>query len=366
MSSSPGQLQMKLPSAETAHAGLKTVLGLRRIAVMLMVAVPIAMLISFESETRFATWLARSVIVGTGALVAFGLAESRPRRLPRWLGRWVFQLLAMAVTVPFAAYAAYWITVGGPPEFMANPKRFVGFGQLTVAGIFFGAWVALGAMIRQRDARAHAQTLAFERERRELERQAVEARTQLLRSQIQPHFLFNTLANIQALVESGSPHAPQVLASLIAYLKAAVPQLDETVSSVGREVELVRAYLELMRMRMPDRLRFALDVDPSVLACRCPPTTLLTLVENAVRHGIDPAEDGGAIDIAVKRSGGEVLIRVEDSGVGPGVSGAGPGTGLKALRERLALAFGDAAALRLFERQPHGFTAEVQFPAETG
>ena len=125
-----------------------------------------------------------------------------------------------------------------------------------------------------------------------------------------------------------------------------------------------RSYLELMRMRMPDRLRFALDVDPSVLDYRCPPTTLLTLVENAVRHGIDPAEDGGDIDIAVKREGGDVLIRVEDSGVGPGVSDSGSGTGLKALRERLALAFGEAAALRLFEREPHGFRAEVQFPAE--
>jgi LytS/YehU family sensor histidine kinase len=233
-----------------------------------------------------------------------------------------------------------------------------------VGGIFFGVWIALGALRRQRDARMHAKLLAFERERRELERQAIEARTQLLRSQVQPHFLFNTLANIQALVEAGSPHAPQVLASLIAYLKAAVPQLDETASTLGREVELVRAYLELMRMRMPDRLRFTLDVDPSTLALRCPPTTLLTLVENAVRHGIDPAEEGGEIVVAVKRSNSDVLIRVEDSGVGPGVSAAGNGTGLKSLRERLALSFGQAAALRLFERQPHGFTVEVQFPAE--
>jgi signal transduction histidine kinase len=357
-------LPLKRSTPEAAPAGLRSVLSLRRIAVMLMVAVPIALMISVDSETRTATWLARTVIIGTFALVAFGLAEFWPVRLPCWLGRWVFQLLALAVGVPVWAYVAYWITTGGDPDFAANPKRLVGFGQLAVAGVFFGLWLGLGAMIRQRDARAHAQTLAFERERRELERQAIEARTQLLRSQIQPHFLFNTLANIQALVEAGSPHAPQVLASLIAYLKAAVPQLDETVSTLGREVELARAYLELMRMRMPDRLRFSLDVDPSVLSYRCPPTTLLTLVENAVRHGIDPAEDGGDIDVAVKRDGGDVLIRVEDSGIGPGVSDAGPGTGLKALRERLALAFGEAAALRLFEREPHGFRAEVQFPAE--
>jgi signal transduction histidine kinase len=353
---------------ETAPLRLATVLGWRRLVAMLAVAVPLALMISADSETPAATWLARTIIIGIGALLFYGLAESRPARLPRRLGRWMFQLIALALAMPLWTYVAYWITTGGDPQFAANPKRLSGFMSLTFGGIFFGACVSLGAMIRQREARVNAQTLAFERERRELERQAVEARTQLLRSQIQPHFLFNTLANIQALVETGSPHAPQVLASLIAYLKAAVPQLDETVSTLGREVELARAYLELMRMRMPDRLRFKLEVDPSVLACRCPPTTLLTLVENAVRHGIDPAEDGGEIDITVKRDGGDVLIRVEDSGVGPGGSDAGPGpgtgSGLKALRERLALAFGTGAALRLFEREPHGFRAEVQFPAE--
>jgi len=355
---------MTVSPSEAAPASVKTVFAPRRIGVMLLVAIPLALLISIDSQTTFPIWLARTVIIGTAALAAFGIAESTPARLPKWLRRSVFQLLALAVAIPIATYAAYWITVGGDPAFPANPKRALGFVQLSVGGIFFGVWIGLGAMRRQRDARVHAQLLAFERERRELERQAVEARTQLLRSQIQPHFLFNTLANIQALVEAGSPQAPQVLASLIAYLKAAVPQLDETASTLAREIDLARAYLELMRMRMPDRLRFTLNVEPAVLSMRCPPMTLLTLVENAVRHGIDPAEDGGEIDVIVRREGRDVLIRVEDSGVGPGASTAGNGTGLKALRERLALVFGDAAALRLFERHPHGFTVEVQFPAE--
>jgi hypothetical protein len=354
------------PLVEAAPARLGTVLGWRRLVAMLAVAVPLALMISADSQTRAAVWLARTTIIGTGALLFYGLAESWPARLPCWLGRWVFQLIALAVAIPLGAYAAYWITTGGDPDFAAHPRRLTGFTSLTVGGIFFGVWVALAAMVRQREASAHAQSLEFERTRRELERQAIEARTQLLRSQIQPHFLFNTLANVQALVEAGSPHAPQVLASLIAYLKAAVPQLDETVSSLGREVELARAYLDLMKMRMPDRLRYSLAVDPAVLALRCPPTTLLTLVENAVRHGIDPAEDGGEILVTVGRDGADVLIRVEDSGVGPGASNAGAGTGLKALRERLALAFGGAAALRLFERRPNGFTAEVQFPAQAG
>jgi hypothetical protein len=347
-------------AAPAARVGAGALLSIRRIAVMLLAAVPIALLISIDSKTPLGIWVARTVIVGLGALVAFGLAERYPARLPRWVGRWFFQLLATALAIPASAYLAYWVTVGGNPAFVANPARFVGFGQLTAAGLFFGLWMALGAMVRQRDAQA----LAFERERNALQSEANDARLQLLRARIEPHFLFNTLANVQALVESGSPNAPRVLASLISYLKAAVPQLEQPVTTIGREAELARAYLELMQMRMPDRLQFSMAVEPDTLALRCPPTALLVLVENAVRHGIDPSEEGGAIDITVRREEDAVLIRVTDSGVGPGVSMAGLGTGLKALRERLQLVFGDRAVLRLSEREPHGVVAEVQFPAQ--
>ena len=129
-------------------------------------------------------------------------------------------------------------------------------------------------------------------------------------------FLFNTLANVQALVDAGSPHASAVLRSLIAYLRAAVPVLHETAATIEREVQLVRPYLELMQMRMPDRLQYAMNVDPSALKVRCPPTTLLTLVENAVRHGIDPSEEGGRIDIEIERLGERCVVRVTDTGAG--------------------------------------------------
>jgi LytS/YehU family sensor histidine kinase len=220
-------------------------------------------------------------------------------------------------------------------------------------------------MIRQRDARAHALSLAFERERRELERQAVEARTQLLRSQIQPHFLFNTLANVQALVDAGSPHASAVLRSLTAYLRAAVPLLHESAATIERELELVRPYLELMQMRMPDRLQYAMNVDPAALNVRCPPTTLLTLVENAVRHGIDPSEEGGRIDVDITRRGERCIVRVTDTGAGLQQAATGLGTGLTTLRERLQLIFGDAAHLRLIAGAPRGVVVEVDMPAHT-
>jgi LytS/YehU family sensor histidine kinase len=238
-----------------------------------------------------------------------------------------------------------------------------GWMMVAFFGLLVAPWTALAALVRQKDALARHQALAFQLERSELERQALDARLHLLQAQVAPHFLFNTLANVQALVDAGSPRASAVLRSLIAYLRAAVPLLHEPAATLGAELRLAQAYLELMHMRMPDRLRFALHADESALAVRCPPTTLLTLVENAVRHGIDPSEEGGSIDVEVQRRGDRCVIRVTDSGVGLGQSGNGLGTGLSTLRERLQLLFGSDAQLRVTAGENGGVRAEVEMPA---
>ena len=157
-----------------------------------------------------------------------------------------------------------------------------------------------------------------------------------------------------------------MLRSLIAYLRAAVPQLHEPATTLGRELQLVEAYLELMHMRMPDRLRFELHVDESALALPCPPTTLLTLVENAVRHGIDPSEEGGCIEIHVQRHRDRCVIRVIDTGVGLRQTDHGLGTGLSTLRERLQMMFDGDAQLRVTAQEPRGVCAELEIPAREG
>jgi LytS/YehU family sensor histidine kinase len=243
--------------------------------------------------------------------------------------------------------------------------QMTGLLVLLVEGLLFGPWIALGAMIRQRDVFARDLALEFDLERSELEREASEARLRLLQAQVKPHFLFNTLANVQALVDAGSPRASSVLRSLIAYLRAAVPRLQESTTTIGHEVELARAYLEVMHMRMPDRLQFALRVDEGVSGLTCPPMTLLTLVENAVRHGIDPGEEGGRIDVDVSTRDGRCEVRVTDTGVGLRRSGGGLGSGLASLRERLKLAFGGDAELRLERIEPRGVRASLEFPART-
>jgi len=295
------------------------------------------------------------------ALLAFGIFERWPARTR--LPRWALQLIGVFLAVPISAWFAYWLTTGGHPDFAHDQPRLVGFGTLCFLGTLFGPWIALGAMVRQRDAFARHQALAFELERSQLERNALDARLRLLQAQVAPHFLFNTLANVQALVDAGSPQASQVLKSLVAYLRAAVPRLDERTTTLGQELDLVRAYLELMHMRMPDRLEFSLHVDDAAKGVRCPPMTLLTLVENAVRHGIDPGEEGGRIDVDVLLHDGRCCVRVTDTGIGLQPTGTGLGTGLATLRERLQLAFGGDAHLRLSEVEPHGVRAELEFPA---
>jgi len=308
----------------------------------------------------------RTIILGLSATAAFALFEVWPRSLPRWLQRWALQVVAVGVFMPVTTVLIYVLsTPQGAPPFWENPTRMNGWTHLTFAGILLAPWTALAAIVRQKEAFARDQELAFALERSELERQALDARLHLLQAQVAPHFLFNTLANVQALVDAGSPHASAVLRSLTAYLRAAVPRLHEPAATIERELQLVRPYLELMQMRMPDRLQYAMNVDASVLQVRCPPTTLLTLVENAVRHGIDPSEEGGRIDIDIARIGERCVVRVTDTGVGLHHPANGLGTGLTALRERLQLIFGDGAQLRLTSAVPRGVVVEVEMPAQT-
>ncbi|MFN9210221.1 MAG: DUF4386 family protein [Betaproteobacteria bacterium] len=335
-----------------------------RFAVALIGGVPFALLISIQSPVPLSIWFVRVWFVSFAAVLAYSLCERWPARLPPWQARWVYTLLGVVAVIPLAAYAGYWVTTGEFAFWQNQSKRLEGFLSLTFAGVLFAPWIALAAMVRTREALAHEQALAFALERSQLERQALDARLRLLQAQVQPHFLLNTLANVRALVGAGSPQAPAVLDSLIAYLRAAVPKLDAPAATVGDELKLVRAYLELMQLRMPDRLRYAIDAEPAAHAVACPPLTLLTLVENAVRHGIDPGERGGAIEVAARVRDGRCTLRVVDTGVGLSPGGGSAGTGLANLRERLQLTYGDGAALRLTEIAPNGVAAEVEFPVQ--
>src|SRR5687767_15783689 len=333
----------------------------RRVAVAVTIAIGVALLLLILWKGPTSVLFLRAIVLALSATTVFSLFEVWPRKLPRGVERWILQVVAVGAAMPLTVFVMHRraTSPGAPPFFEDHNWMLVGF-----AAVLIAPWTAVATVVRQKEAFARNQGLAFALERSELERRALDARLHLLQAKVAPHFLFNTLANVQALVDAGSPHASDVLRSLTAYLRAAVPLLHEPAATIERELQLVRPYLELMQMRMPDRLQYAMNVDPAALKVRCPPTTLLTLVENAVRHGIDPSEEGGRIDIDIERLGERCVVRITDTGAGLRPSANGLGTGLTALRERLQLLFGDAAHLRLISGASRGVAVEVEMPAQ--
>ncbi len=337
----------------SAPSGLARVFAWQRLRFTLAVAAGLGIVSGLHNKTAVPVDVLRAMFMGCVVLFVFGVLERRPRRLPAWLPRTVLRLIGVVVAVPVSA------------AFMAAvyPAGKSGLGGLVGAGLLFAPWIAIATILRQRDTLVREQAFAFELERSEYERRESDARLRQLQAQVEPHFLFNTLANVQALVDSGSPQASKVLTSLIAYLRAAVPRMHARSTTLAEEVGLARAYLEIMQMRIPDRLQYAIHLEPGAANLHCPPMILLTLVENAVRHGIDPSETGGRIDVDIWLRDGHCVMRVQDSGVGLKQVTGGLGTGLSTLRERLKLSFGKDARLDLTEIQPHGVCAEIRFPA---
>jgi len=361
------RLAMDQSSPPTVGQHLRRIYGWPRLRVVLPVCLFWIAMFSMTWEVAYWILAARILFIGLSALTIFGIFEYWPRRLPGWVARWVVQVVMVGAIIPVVVAIGYTVTTIGldPPWWRDNP-RLEGFFVFTFLGMLQAPWISVAALLKKIKNEALTQALTFDLERSQYEKQALNARLRLLQAQVEPHFLFNTLANVRELVITGSPHAPKVLNSLIAYLRAAVPRLNQPMANMGQELDLVRAYLEVMHMRMPDRLQFTLHADESARALLCPPMTLLTLVENAMRHGIDPAEEGGRIDIRVILQGTECVAEVVDTGLGVHKTSEGLGTGLANLRERLQLAFGDDATVMLTPVQPRGTLAVVRFPVKRG
>ncbi|HXF78032.1 MAG TPA: histidine kinase [Usitatibacter sp.] len=221
-----------------------------------------------------------------------------------------------------------------------------------------GATLAI-ARLRLHDADRRNARLAEENERERRARQAVQAELKLLQAQVEPHFLFNTLANLRHLVQSGSADALPMLDHLIHYLRTALPDIRSESTTLGREAELARAYLEIMRIRMGE-LTFAIDVPADLSNREFPPLILMTLVENAVKHGVTPV-GRGAIRVCARRAGEAIEVSVIDDGRGLGGT-LGQGVGLTNVRERLNALYGARARLVL-ESSPDGATvARLELP----
>jgi Histidine kinase len=309
-------------------------------------------------------WL-RCLMCALVALCAFVWAGNlETTRLPRPLAR-LGAMLAAAMLVMLALYAiqiAFAWSQGSLSEECCGVQTYVrGWLQLSVTALLVGSGAALIYMLSESSHEAKQQSLRFDLERKTLEAQALAAQMRAMQAQVEPHFLFNTLANVQQLVELQSPRAAPLLGNLIGYLRAAVPQMRTDMTTLEREFEMARNYLAIMQMRMPDRLRWRVELPEALKAAPIPPLAVMTLVENAVSHGIDPTENGGEVTVLAQADGGSISIVVSDTGAGF-AEAAAEGFGLKHLRERLAMLWGTRASLQLTQNAAHGTIAALTLP----
>jgi signal transduction histidine kinase len=200
------------------------------------------------------------------------------------------------------------------------------------------------------------------RERAEMERALTDAKLAMLQAQIEPHFLYNTLANAQLLTRIDPKRADMMLGNLITYLRSGLPRAGESMSTLGREVERSRAYLEILKIRMGNRLSFEIDMPDALADVPFAPLMLQTLVENAIKHGLEPKTGGGVIRIEIASEADTLRISVIDNGVGLQSGTSGTGLGLKNMRERLKLTYGEAATLSLTPNVPSGMNATITIP----
>ncbi|MFN9806146.1 MAG: sensor histidine kinase, partial [Betaproteobacteria bacterium] len=196
-----------------------------------------------------------------------------------------------------------------------------------------------------------------------LKRQLAEAQLKMMQAQVEPHFLFNTLASVDYLIETDPARASTMQKNLIQYLRAALPQMREGSTTLGKEMVLCRAYLEILKVRMEDRLRFAANVPQGLSSARFPPMMLQSLVENAIKHGLEPKPEGGSLTLSADISHGRLRVTVADTGLGFGAAGtAGGGVGLDNVRERLAALYGGEASLRIEGNTPTGTIVIIEVP----
>ena len=243
----------------------------------------------------------------------------------------------------------------------STPDRFVPLVFLLVVGLFFTK-ILMGGKKR---AEAEAQAANANAERETLQRQVSEAKMQMMQAQVEPHFLFNTLASVEHLIETDPPRASAMQRRLIQYLRAVIPQMRESapVTNLGREADMVQAYLDLLKMRMEERLTVDYQVPEGLRSAAFPPMMLQSLVENAIQHGLENKPEGGTLRVRAEVAHNKLRVTVTDDGLGFGAAPSnGTGLGLQSIRERLKLLHGTQAQLIIAPNTPGGVCATIEVP----
>jgi hypothetical protein len=238
---------------------------------------------------------------------------------------------------------------------------FTSFVWLLILALF-GTKALVGGKKR---AEAEMQSATAAAERESMQRQLSEAKMQAMQAQVEPHFLFNTLASVEHLIETNPPRASAMQRTLIQYLRAVLPQMRDNnlVTNLGREVDMVKSYLDLLKMRMEERLTVELHVPDGLRSAAFPPMMLQSMVENAIKHGLECKPEGGHLAVTAEVVDSKLRVTVADDGVGFGVvPSKGTGLGLSNIRERLKLLHGEAGHLHIAANSPTGVIATIEVP----
>jgi signal transduction histidine kinase len=293
-------------------------------------------------------------------MVACGMLLRRQRRFDRLRTstRW---LVMGAIAIPIGYLVGHQIAF----LILGEPMRMVGYHHvslipitftLLVGGVGLHFFATREQLAKEAVARAEAQRLA------------VEAQLRLLRTQLEPHMLFNTLANLRALVREDAERAESMIDRLIVYLRATLAASQTESVRLGREFAQLRAYLEIMSLRMGPRLSWKLELPAALEATPVPPMLLQPLVENAIKHGLEPKVGAGEIEVVARETDAGIEIRVDDNGLGllehDDQAPESSSYGLRHVRERLQAVYGPSARLDLEPLRPAGVRSLVFIPAE--
>jgi two-component sensor histidine kinase len=342
--------------------------------------------------------LARTTLIGAGWTVGMGCLFLFTQGWPRgagwhWFALYWGRTAAISFSITYTIHALfvllYWLLGHERVGRLAPRHRFALFASLAMLGAAIG-W-PIGLTLIGQDflqlLQRHPETVGvflticliatlaqgfiyFNRTAKlRAEQQATEAQLRLLQGQIEPHFLFNTLANVLSLMELQPDAARRMLETFVDYLRGSLGRLRTEDCTLGDELALVQAYLALLQMRMGERLRFTIDADAGARRAVLPPMLLQPLVENAVHHGLEPKLDGGCVRVTARHQGAQLTIEVRDDGLGPAAAAArrrstSNGMALHNIRERLRMRYGDAASLSLAPAEP-GMIARLTLPFET-
>jgi sensor histidine kinase YesM len=232
------------------------------------------------------------------------------------------------------------------------------------AGMFLALPMAMVGAVRNREYQSLTAQLEYKAERERAARELSESRLRLLHAQIEPHFLFNTLGAVQQLAEKEAPRAAELTANLIAFLRASLGEMRSERVTLATDFDMIEAYLKVMTVRQGERLRFTLSLPAQLTGREVPSMMLLTLVENAIKHGIEPSLRGGEIRIDAQQAGGMLVLSVRDTGAGLAEQ-PGSGDGLANVRNRLQLLYGGAARLDVRDADDGGVLAEISIPVHS-